>query len=430
MSSTLATTKDPIAVIGLGYVGLPLAIHLAKKFDVIGFDISAERVKELKGGFDRTDEVEDADLKNSALRYSCDTGDIKDARIYIVTVPTPVHDNNEPDLGPVLGASRMLAEVIKKGDIVVYESTVYPGVTDEQCGPVLEEISGLECGVDFFLGYSPERINPGDRVHTVDKITKVVAGQTDEVRDILCDMYGAITSGGTFPASSIRVAEAAKVIENAQRDVNIAFVNEIAMIFQKLGISTSDVLDAAGTKWNFLNFTPGLVGGHCIGVDPFYLAARAMQVDQVPDLILASRKINDNMSGFIAERIAGQLIGGGRILMLGLTFKENCPDLRNSKVVDMIASLKRRGFTLDVVDPAADPHEAKAEYGINIFSSLEDVAKKAPYVAVVGAVAHTEFVEMGTADFDKLLKPGGLIADIKAMWKGNGISEHYRHWVL
>ncbi|MCK5574554.1 MAG: nucleotide sugar dehydrogenase, partial [Sphingomonadales bacterium] len=240
MSSTLATTKDPIAVIGLGYVGLPLAIHLAKKFDVIGFDISAERVKELKGGFDRTDEVEDADLKNSALRYSCDTGDIKDARIYIVTVPTPVHDNNEPDLGPVLGASRMLAEIIKKGDIVVYESTVYPGVTDEQCGPVLEEISGLECGVDFFLGYSPERINPGDRVHTVDKITKVVAGQTDEVRDILCDMYGAITSGGTFPASSIRVAEAAKVIENAQRDVNIAFVNEIAMIFQKLGISTSD----------------------------------------------------------------------------------------------------------------------------------------------------------------------------------------------
>ena len=303
--------NSKIVVVGLGYVGLPLAVALARSYTVIGFDIDAQRVRELEGGEDRTREVEPERLKESTLVYSADTGDINDADVYIVTVPTPVAANNQPDLGAVRGASKMVGEVMSTGAVVVYESTVYPGVTEDVCGPILEQASGLECGKNFFLGYSPERINPGDREHTVDRITKVVAGQTPEVAEELCEMYSAVTSGGVFPAADIKTAEAAKVIENAQRDINIAFVNEVATIFHKMGISIHDVLEAAGTKWNFLDFRPGLVGGHCIGVDPFYLAHAAVAVGHHPEIVLAGRRINDAMGPYVAECIASELAQQG-----------------------------------------------------------------------------------------------------------------------
>lgn len=426
----LSYTKDSrIVVVGLGYVGLPLAIALAKKFPVTGLDISKTRIEELKSGFDRTEEIDTERLKASSIELSSDLEDIKDACVYIVTVPTPVNDDNSPDLGPVRSSCEMLGKVIGKGSIIVFESTVYPGVTEELCGPVLEEISGLKCGQDFYLGYSPERINPGDKEHTVDKITKVISGQTPEVVDVLADLYGAVTSGGTFAAASIRAAEAAKVIENAQRDINIAFVNEITMIFQKLGISVYDVLEAAGTKWNFLNFTPGLVGGHCIGVDPYYLAERARQVNHDPRIILSGRAINDSMADFVAERVCGQLSGAGKILVLGLTFKENCPDLRNTKVVDLIQGLRRRGFSVDVHDSAADPAEAKQFFNIDLVPSLDDLEDHA-YVSVIGVVPHAPYLELNGADFERLLEPGGLIADVKAIWKDIDKPQHLRKWQL
>jgi len=423
------SSESRIAVVGLGYVGLPLAVALAKKFDCIGFDISESRIAELKEGFDRTEEIDKETMLASSLKLTASTDDIKDAMVYIVTVPTPVDDDHKPDLGPVRSACELLGPIIPKGAVVVFESTVYPGVTDELCGPVLEQTSGMKCGEDFYLGYSPERINPGDKEHTVDKITKVISGQNDDVTELLAELYGAVTSGGVFRATSIRVAEAAKVIENAQRDINIAFVNEIAMIFQKLGISVYDVLDAAGSKWNFLKFSPGLVGGHCIGVDPYYLAERARQINHDPRIILSGRAINDNMADFVAERIGAQLSGSGKILMLGLTFKENCPDLRNTKSIDLIDSLRRRGFTVDVHDAAAYPEEAKKYYDIDLVPSLDEV-KNQSYVAVIGAVGHDEYQALSGDDFEALLEPGGLIADIKRIWSDLDKPKYIRKWQL
>ncbi len=425
-------TNTKIVVVGLGYVGLPLAVALARSFDVIGFDIDKGRVSELAAGEDRTREVEPERLRKSTLVYSSDAADIKGADIYIVTVPTPVAANNQPDLGAVKGASRSVGEAMAKGAIVVYESTVYPGVTEDVCGPILEQVSGLKCGEDFFLGYSPERINPGDREHTVDRITKVVSGQTPEVAEKLCDMYGAVTSGGVFRAANIRTAEAAKVIENAQRDINIAFVNEVATIFHKMGISIHDVLEAAGTKWNFLNFRPGLVGGHCIGVDPFYLAHAAVAVGHHPEIVLAGRRINDAMGPYVAECVASEMAqqgrgAGARVLVLGLTFKENVPDLRNSRVIDIIRALKARGFVVDVHDSFADPEEARHEYGVDLLTSLDGASG---YHAVIGAVSHDDYAGYAAEDFAKLLVEYAVVADVKGMWRGVALTGNYRRWQL
>jgi len=429
MTDIAFTPDSRIVVVGLGYVGLPLAVAMAKKFDVIGFDISEERIKELNSGFDRTEEIDRERLEASTITLTTDPAVIKNASVYIVTVPTPVNEDNSPDLRPVESSCELLGPMLTKGAIVVFESTVYPGVTEELCGPILAEKSGLECGKDFFLGYSPERINPGDKEHTVDKIIKVISGQTNEVTEVLAALYGAVTTGGTFAAASIRAAEAAKVIENAQRDINIAFINEITMIFQKLGISVYDVLEAAGTKWNFLNFTPGLVGGHCIGVDPFYLAERARQINHDPRIILSGRAINDSMADFIAERVCAQLSGQGKILVLGLTFKENCPDLRNTKVIDLIQGLRRRGFSVDVHDAAADPIEAKNFYNIDLVPSL-DALEDNSYAAVLGVVAHDEYKLLTGSDMERLLEVGGLIADVKAMWREQEKPQHLRKWQL
>jgi UDP-N-acetyl-D-galactosamine dehydrogenase len=424
--------KKRIAVIGLGYVGLPLAVHLARHYPVTGVDIDARRIAELRDGYDRTREVEQERLAATTMSFTDDRDKVRGFDVYIVTVPTPVDANNEPDLGAVRGASRLVGSVMAKGAIVVYESTVYPGVTEDIAGPELEAASGLKCGTDFFLGYSPERINPGDREHTVDRITKVVAGQTPAVTKALAEIYGSMTAGGVFVARDIRTAEAAKVIENAQRDINIAFINEVATIFQKMGLSIYDVLDAAGTKWNFLRFTPGLVGGHCIGVDPFYLAHAATALGHHPEIILAGRRINDQMGGYIAECIARELAkrgkgAGARVLVLGLTFKENVPDLRNSHVVDVIKSLKDRGFQIDIHDAFADAEEARHEYGLTLRPTLGDAAG---YDCVVGAVPHKPYVEFTPETFRGLLNPGGLIADIKGMWRAMPTPDGFRRWQL
>ncbi len=421
-----------IAVIGLGYVGLPLAVGLARHYPVTGFDIDVERIAELKSGRDRTGEIEPGRLRASTLALAGDIEAIRGFDIYIVTVPTPVTADNQPDLGAVRAASRTVGQAMAKGAIVVYESTVYPGVTEQICGPEVEQASGLKCGRDFFLGYSPERINPGDREHTVDRITKVVAGQTPEVTQKLAEIYGNLTAGGVFVARDIRTAEAAKVIENAQRDINIAFINEVAAIFQKMGMSVYDVLEAANTKWNFLRFSPGLVGGHCIGVDPFYLAHAAAAIGHHPEIILAGRRINDGMGGFIAECIARELAlkgkgAGAKILVLGLTFKENVPDLRNSHVVDVIRGLKSRGFEVEVHDPYADPAEAKHEYGIALRPTLDGATG---FDCVVGAVPHAPYVAFTPETFAGLLKPGGLVADIKGMWRRAALPPGYARWGL
>jgi UDP-N-acetyl-D-galactosamine dehydrogenase len=416
-----------IAVIGLGYVGLPLAVALARHFPTIGFDISRPRIDELRNGFDRTDEVEPARLRASTLHLTTEVADIGKAGLFIVTVPTPVDEANEPDLRPVLGACATVAQAMKPGAVVVFESTVYPGVTEDVCGPELERLSGLTCGRDFFLGYSPERINPGDREHTVERITKVIAGQTPEVTALLARVYGSVTSGGVFQAASIKVAEAAKVIENAQRDINIAFINEITIIFQKLGISIYDVLDASATKWNFLNFKPGLVGGHCIGVDPFYLARCAQNNGLNPEIILAGRRLNDGMGPWIARQVSSRLPAGARILMLGLTFKENVPDLRNSKVVDVIRGLRSEGHDVAVHDPFADPAEAAHEYGETLMPSLDGASG---YDCVIGAVPHAPYLAFNRSSFETLLRPGGLVADVKGMWRGMDIPDGMGLWRL
>jgi UDP-N-acetyl-D-galactosamine dehydrogenase len=416
-----------IAVIGLGYVGLPLAVALARRYTVIGFDVDQTRIAELKRGHDRTGEVASPDLRGCTAHLTDQAKEIEPANLFVVTVPTPVDANNEPDLGAVLAACGTVGRAMKPGAIVVFESTVYPGVTEEICGPALAKESGLVCGRDFFLGYSPERINPGDREHTVERITKVVAGQTPEVAQKLAAIYGAITQGGAFVAASIKTAEAAKVIENAQRDINIAFINEVTMIFSKLGISIHDVLETSATKWNFLKFQPGLVGGHCIGVDPFYLAHCALDKGHHPEVILAGRKINDSMGGFLAERIGERIGPGSRVLVLGLTFKENVPDLRNSKVVDVVAGLARQGHKVDVHDPLADAGEAKAHYGLDLLPGLDGATG---YHAVVGAVSHQVYAAMGGETLAGLLCEGGLLADIKGMWRATPLPDGYRRWQL
>ena len=417
----------PIAVIGLGYVGLPLAVVLARRFAVVGFDVDAGRVAELTRGFDRTGEIDAATLGATALHVSSDPAALAAVDTFIVTVPTPVDAANRPDLGAVLGACDTVGAVLRPGATVVFESTVYPGVTEDICGPRLEARSGLRCGVDFFLGYSPERINPGDRTHTVDKIAKVVAGQTPEVARRLAALYGAINGGNVFVAKDIRTAEAAKVIENAQRDINIAFVNEVTQVFHDAGLSIHDVLAAARTKWNFLDFRPGFVGGHCIGVDPYYLAHWAVERGHDPQIILAGRRLNDGMAAFVADRISRDLGGAGSILVLGLTFKEDVPDLRNSKVADMIDRLVELGHPVTVCDPLADPALAEGLYG---FDLIDDPAAAGPVDAVVGAVAHAAFRNLDAAGLAALLKPGGLVADVKGMWRAVQLPDGLRRWQL
>jgi UDP-N-acetyl-D-glucosamine/UDP-N-acetyl-D-galactosamine dehydrogenase len=418
-----------IIVVGLGYVGLPLAVQLAKHFETWGLDINQGRIAELKNGFDRTDEIDAARLKASTLRLTADPADCPAADAYIVTVPTPIDAANKPDLSPVIGATKMIAKMIDAGmkPVIIYESTVYPGVTEDICGPLLETESGLKHAQDFFLGYSPERINPGDREHTVDKITKVIAGDTPEITEKLAEIYGKVTSGGVFRAASIKAAEAAKVIENAQRDINIAFMNEVTQIFGKMDISIWDVLDAAGTKWNFLPFQPGLVGGHCIGVDPYYLSHRAQELGHDPQVILAGRATNDAMGGWIANQIHERRGGKpGTVLMMGLTFKENVPDLRNSKVVDVINALTALGHQVSVHDPLADTAEAQHEYGLEI----DPAALERRYDAVVGAVSHTEYRALSETQLNGLIAEGGLLADLKKMWPSTALADGKAYWSL
>jgi UDP-N-acetyl-D-galactosamine dehydrogenase len=399
-----------ISVIGLGYVGLPLAVGLSRRFDTVGFDISAERIEELKSGIDRTGEVEQDELRASPMTLTARPSEMKGSDLFIVTVPTPVDDANRPDLSLVLSACETVGKVIAKGATVVFESTVYPGVTEDVCGPALAKVSG---------------------VHTLSKITKVIAGQTPEVVEKLAAAYGAVTEAGVFVARNIRTAEAAKVIENAQRDINIAFINEITQIFQKLGISAYDVLEAAKTKWNFLDFRPGLVGGHCIGVDPFYLAHCAQKVGHNPEIILAGRRINDGMGTYVAERVAKLLTnpepGRKDILVLGLTFKENVPDLRNSKVVDVVTGLRMYGHRITVHDPFADPREARAHYHIELAPHLPAERR---FDCLVGAVAHREYCAFDAQAITGLLKPGGLVADVKGMWRKIALPDTIQRWEL
>jgi len=405
-----------IAVIGLGYVGLPVAAAFARSgAPVIGFDIDRKRVDELRSGRDRTREVESGDLKHKSLRYESDPAALKDADFYIVTVPTPIDSARRPDLGAVLAASNTVGAVLKKGDIVVYESTVYPGAVEEDCLPVLEKKSGLAGGRDFTVGYSPERINPGDKKHRFETIMKVVSAQDASTLDIVADVYGSVVTAGVHRAPSIKVAEAAKVIENTQRDLNIAFMNELSAIFQQLGIDTGDVLAAAATKWNFQKFEPGLVGGHCIGVDPYYLTFRAEKAGYHPEIILAGRRINDNMGARVARECMRALLQRGRsnptVTILGMTFKENVPDIRNSKVIDIASELARTGITVQVTDPLASPDETKHEYGL----TLMPLEKLQPADAVIIAVAHQDYVAKGWPLVTKLLKGGeGIVLDVKS----------------
>jgi len=403
-----------IAIIGLGYVGFPLAVEFGKQYPTLGFDIDATRISELNRGYDRTQEVSDAQLKASdQLKFSSELTDLAACNTFIVTVPTPIDHFKKPDLGPLLKASEMIGKVLKKGDVVIYESTVYPGCTEEDCVPVLEKQSGLKFNEDFFCGYSPERINPGDKVNTLTKIKKVTSGSTPEIAEWVDQLYRSIIVAGTHKASSIKVAEASKAIENAQRDVNISFVNELALIFDRMGIDTSEVLEAAGTKWNFLNFKPGLVGGHCIGVDPYYLLHKSESLGYYPQVILSGRRVNDNMGLFVANKLVklliqkGKKIGGAKTLMLGITFKENCPDIRNSRVVDIYRELSDFGMEVDVYDPWANKAEVKKEHGIDLVTDLE-----AQYDAIVLTVAHQEFLNLPYAS---LKAENGIIFDIKSV---------------
>lgn len=424
--------EPKITVIGLGYVGLPLAIALARYFPVVGFDINETRIQELKAGHDRTNEIPEATLKASTLMITSEPQDIQKQDIYIVTVPTPVTSDNLPDLTPLQKASETVGKVVTQGNIVVYESTVYPGVTEDFCAPILERVSGLKSGKDFFLGYSPERINPGDTEHTIDRITKVVAAQTPEVAQTLKQVYGSINQDNIFVAKNIKTAEAAKVIENTQRDINIAFINEIATIVGKLGVSIYDVLEAAETKWNFLKFKPGLVGGHCIGVDPYYLAYCARKLDHEPEVLLAGRRTNENMGPYLAQRVQEelQILGissPARILVLGITFKEDIPDLRNTKVIDVIQILKKMGHSVEVHDPHAHPEEAREHLGINLLTSFEDAGM---FDCVIGAVPHKPYLNFGHHFFETLLKPKGLVADFKNMWENVSLPVGARYWSI
>lgn len=434
MSSLAGTTiveTSRIVVVGLGYVGLPLAVALARahpKAHIIGFDIDRSRIEQLLQGIDRTREVDPGDLAMPGLSFTDSDGDCAAADIYIVTVPTPVDDNRQPDLRPLLEASRRLAHWIDpdRRPTVIFESTVYPGATEEECGPTIEKVSGLRRGPDFRLGYSPERINPGDKLHRVDKIVKVVAGEDDEVLQQLEMLYGRMTEAGVFRAKSIRAAEAAKAIENAQRDINIAFMNEVAQILSKGNISIWDVLDAARTKWNFLPFEPGLVGGHCIGVDPYYLSFHAQRLGQDPRVILSGRGINDGMGQWVAERVHEAMDPGPRrILLLGMTFKEDVPDVRNSKSIDIVRGLEALGHDVTVSDPIADPGEVERQYGLK----LADKAAK-PFDCLIAAVGHSKYRAMDSDEIAALVIAGGMVADLKGIWRARRFPDQVKRWTL
>ncbi len=405
-----------VAVIGLGYVGLPLAVEFAKARPVIGFDINARRIEALKAGNDGTREVSEAELNDAKyLHLTSDPEALKSANVFIVTVPTPIDTSKRPDLGPLMGASETVGHALKRGDIVIYESTVYPGATEEDCIPALERVSGLLFNKDFYAGYSPERINPGDKEHRLSSIRKVTSGSTPQVADLVDALYKTIITAGTHKAPSIRVAEAAKVIENTQRDINIALINELAIIFNRMSIDTQSVLEAAGTKWNFLPFRPGLVGGHCIGVDPYYLTHKAEQIGYHPEMILAGRRLNDGMGAYVASHLVKQMlkrrihVQGARVLVMGLTFKENCPDLRNTRIVDVIAELPDYGVQVDVYDPWVDRNEAQHEYGITPVKAPEAGA----YEGIILAVAHEEFRQMGIEKLRTFGKPEQILYDLK-----------------
>lgn len=416
-----------IAVIGLGYVGLPLAIEFAKKYQVVGFDINAERIAELSRGYDRTLEADEAELKalisdeKNPFRFSADVNDIKDCNVYIVTVPTPINEYKSPDLTPLKKASEMVGKVLSRNDIVIYESTVYPGCTEEDCVPVLEKFSGMKFNEDFFCGYSPERINPGDKVNTLTKIKKVTSGSTPEIAEVVNNLYASIITAGTHLAPSLKVAEASKAIENAQRDINISFVNELSLIFDRIGIDTTDVIEAAGTKWNFLKYKPGLVGGHCIGVDPYYLAHKAESLGYYPQVILSGRRVNDQMGMFVANRVvklmieAGTVIKGGKCLILGFTFKENCPDSRNTRVIDIYKELCQFGLDVDIYDSWVDTHAVEEEYGVKVKNSLTGER----YDAIILAVAHNEFKEL---DLQALKNETGVVFDTKSFLEREAVN--------
>ncbi len=426
--------RQCLSVIGLGYVGLPLAVEFAKKVNVIGFDINRQKIQNYKTGIDLTGEVGNEGLSKTSVNFTCDEGELKNSLFHIVAVPTPINCDKTPDLRPVTGASEIVGRNLKKGAIVVFESTVYPGVTEDICVPILEKHSGLKCGVDFKVGYSPERINPGDKVHTVSKIIKVVSGMDTESLDEIANVYSIIVEAGVFKARSIKVAEAAKVIENSQRDINIAFMNELSIIFNRMGIDTRSVLEAAGTKWNFMKFTPGLVGGHCIGVDPYYLTYKAEQIGYHPEVILSGRRINDSMGKYIAENTVKQLIKadkqikGAKVLILGLTFKENVPDTRNTRVIDIIEELKEYGIGIHVADAAADKEEALKEYGVGIeeYDDINDVD------AVILTVAHKEYEKLELSGLKKKYRDGKhILIDVKGLFDiEHAKEEGYLYWRL
>ena len=418
--------KIKISIIGLGYVGLPLAIEFGKKYETVGFDIDQDRIKDLVNGNDKTLEVDNNELikllKEDSFKISGSIEDIRDSNVYIITVPTPVDEYHQPVLTPLIKASEMIGKIIKSDDVIIYESTVYPGLTEEICVPILESHSKKIFNKDFFVGYSPERINPGDKKHTLTKIKKVTSGSTEKIADFIDKLYGSIIDAGTFKASSIKVAEAAKVIENSQRDINIAFINELSKIFSLMNIDTHDVLQAASTKWNFLNFKPGLVGGHCIGVDPYYLATKAQKLGYNPEIILAGRKINDSMGKYVASQVLKLMINknfsisNSKVLVLGITFKENCPDFRNTKVVDMINELKDNGAEITIVDPWVNGDSINKEYGLNV---LKNIPKKTQYEAIVLAVGHNQFKDINT---DNLKVENGICYDIKSFFEKNQVS--------
>ena len=411
--------KEKICVVGLGYVGLPLAVLLGKKFKVVGYDINERRIKELKEAYDRTGEVSSEEIRSSNVEFTADEREIGNCKLVIVTVPTPIDDHNIPDLKPVKAATRTVGRNMQEGTVVVYESTVYPGVTEEICVPILERESSLKWKKDFFVGYSPERVNPGDKEHTIDKIVKVVSGDLPETAELLEEIYGSVIKAGVHRAPNIKTAEAAKVIENTQRDLNIALMNELAIIFHRLGIDTRDVLEAAGTKWNFLKFEPGLVGGHCIGVDPYYLTFKAEEIGYHPEVILAGRRINDSMGKFVAESSVklmikeGKQILGSKVLILGITFKENIRDVRNTRVVDIYRELKTYGVNPFIYDPWAYPDEVKREFGIELLKTPQD---RAPYDAVIVAVKHKEFKNLKPEFFKSICKTKPIVLDVKGIY--------------
>ena len=431
----LVSGEEKLSLVGLGYVGMPIAVAFAKKVKVVGFDLNAQKIELYKSGIDPTNEVGGEVVKNTKVEFTADASKLKEAKFHIVAVPTPVNDDHTPDLGPVEGASRLLGQNLVKGSVIVFESTVYPGVTEDICVPILEKESGLKCGVDFKVGYSPERINPGDKVHRLETITKIVSGMDEETLDTVAKVYELVVEAGVYRAESIKVAEAAKVIENSQRDINIAFMNELSIIFHKMGIDTKAVLEAAGTKWNFLKFFPGLVGGHCIGVDPYYLTYKAEELGYHSQIILSGRRINDDMGRYVAKSLVKNLIKTdvpvkeARVAILGFTFKENCPDTRNTKVIDIYRELGEYGIKPMVVDPEADAEEAEKLYGIT-FGTLEEVRNMD---AVVIAVAHSQFSQMTKEDIAAFFNPDHkvkVLLDIKGLLNKQDYQEDYLYWRL